>query len=494
MENWLKFIAGEARNCLIPRFIFLRFMALIYLFTFMSIHGQVGGLIGSEGILPASTFFDNLGEMGSFLTYPSLFWIHAGDGFLKFSAFAGLFLSIMLFLGFYQKLACGLLWFLLLSFISAGQNFFGHISDHLLLEAGFLAIFFAPSQRKFGRPLLEKEPSMVWIWLYRLLLFKVLFSSGIDRISENAELWRQMSFLNTHFLTQPLPSFISWHVHMFKVGFHEFCAWLITFVELLVPFYIFSPRKIRVVAFAFILIEQIFLLVTCNFGTYNLTIIALSLLLLENTHFGVSREEEAAHHHKQEGENKNLLWKIAPIVLILLMVLSIRPLAGSPSGNPLIKASQIFGFGYVYHTWTSFGGHENRREIIVEGSQDGKVWKEYIFKFKPQIPTHLTAAIAPHIPRLDWQMALAADQAYENSPWMQNLFIRLLEASPAVLSLFEVNPFQDKPPLNIRAKLKVYKPMDLVMRDIHINNKKQIMWWRAEGNTLFTPDVLHLKK
>jgi lipase maturation factor 1 len=92
-----------------------------------------------------------------------------------------------------------------------------------------------------------------------------------------------------------------------------------------------------------------------------------------------------------------------------------------------------------------------RMEIVLEGSEDGANWKEYVFRYKPgQVSRPLSWNI-PHQPRLDWQMWFAALGSAERNPWLGRLLQRLLENSPEVVVLLEENPFPDKPPLYIRA-------------------------------------------
>src|SRR4029453_18646467 len=97
-----------------------------------------------------------------------------------------------------------------------------------------------------------------------------------------------------------------------------------------------------------------------------------------------------------------------------------------------------------------------RLEIIVEGSDDGVVWKAYEFRHKPGEPTRRPSQVAPHQPRLDWQMWFAALGEVRQNPWFVNLCVRLLEGSPPVLGLLERNPFPDSPPRYVRAQLFDY--------------------------------------
>ena len=75
-----------------------------------------------------------------------------------------------------------------------------------------------------------------------------------------------------------------------------------------------------------------------------------------------------------------------------------------------------------------------RPEIVLEGSDNGVVWKEYGFKYKPTDVHNRPRWVAPHQPRLDWQMWFAALGSYQNNPWFVNFVFRLLQGSPEVLA------------------------------------------------------------
>src|SRR5262249_52823091 len=93
----------------------------------------------------------------------------------------------------------------------------------------------------------------------------------------------------------------------------------------------------------------------------------------------------------------------------------------------------------------------SRREIIIEGSHDGQTWQPYEFRYKPGDLKRRPGFVAPHQPRLDWQMWFAALSDYRSNPWFMNFCVRLLQGSQEVLRLLKRNPFPDKPPRYLRA-------------------------------------------
>src|SRR5260370_2410749 len=141
--------------------------------------------------------------------FPSLTWLNSSDGFLRALILGGAFLSVLLIVGFGSFPVLILLWTFYLSLVVAGQDFMMFQWDGLLLETGFLAIFLAPRQilPKLGR---EREPSHVVLWLFRLLLFRLMFSSGMAKLLSGDPTWPNLTALGYHFETHPLPPPLAW--------------------------------------------------------------------------------------------------------------------------------------------------------------------------------------------------------------------------------------------------------------------------------------------
>ena len=96
-------------------------------------------------------------------------------------------------------------------------------------------------------------------------------------------------------------------------------------------------------------------------------------------------------------------------------------------------------------------------EIVIEGSDDGSAWLPYEFKAKPGDLRRRPGFVAPHQPRLDWQLWFAALDYPVCDPWVTRLCVRLLQGSPEVVGLFASNPFPDHPPRFVRALLYDYR-------------------------------------
>jgi hypothetical protein len=117
----------------------------------------------------------------------------------------------------------------------------------------------------------------------------------------------------------------------------------------------------------------------------------------------------------------------------------------------------------------------SRLEIVIEGSNDGATWLPYEFKFKPGDTKRRPRFVAPHQPRLDWQMWFAALGTHRHNPWLIHLCVRLLRGSPHVLALFRGNPFPNAPPRYLRAVLFEYHFTGFASR-----RKTGAWWWRQE--------------
>ena len=239
----------EEPTYLFNRWLFLRFLGLIYLVAFISLWTQVDGLIGSHGIAPAAQFMEMVrnwaGEHNRWdahLIAPTLCWFSASDAFLHFLCAGGTVLSVLLIFGIAPAPVLALLWLFYLSLSVVSDIFLGYQWDALLLETGLLAIFFAPLQL---RPRLTREapPSRTMLWLLRWLLFRLMFASGVVKLAAHDPTWRGLTALTYHYETQPLPTWIGWYAHQCPVWFQKFSCGVMFAIELGAPFLIFAPRR-----------------------------------------------------------------------------------------------------------------------------------------------------------------------------------------------------------------------------------------------------------
>ncbi len=465
----------EQPACLLTRWVFLRALGGIYLIAFVSLWTQISGLIGHNGILPADRFMTAVGQqcdlrgigLDRFRLLPTLCWLNSSDGFLHFQCAAGAALAVLLMIGLAPVPCLALLWLLYLSLATVGRDFLGFQWDNLLLEAGFLAIFFAPLQL-LARPSREAPPSRAILWLLRLLLFKLMFSSGCVKLLSGDPNWRNLTALTFHYQTQPLPTWIGWYASQLPLWFQKVSCVAMFGIELGAPFLIFTPRRLRFCGGAAIAFLQILILLTGNYTFFNLLTLTLCLLLLDDF---VLVKLTPAKLHRCLALNPHLStlnhprrWPRAITVplAVVVIVLSLFPMALMFGVRP----GRLFPVAVVDEwlaPFRSFNGYglfavmtTDRREIIVEGSNDGVKWLPYEFKYKPGDVDRRPAFVAPHQPRLDWQMWFAALGNYQQNPWFVNFCERLLQGSPDVLALLDQNPFPNHPPRYIRAEFYNY--------------------------------------
>jgi hypothetical protein len=469
---------------------------MIYLVAFLSFWMQASGLIGHNGILPAQEYMSDIRlqcqthgiGLDRYHLLPTLCWGDASDRFLNVQCAVGTGLAVLLFVGIAPVPCLILLWVLYLSLVTIGRDFFGFQWDNLLLEAGFLAIFLAPLQwlPRFSQ---KPQPSRLVIWLLRLLLFKLMFSSGCVKLLSGDPTWHDLTALTYHYETQPLPTWIGWYAAQLPLWFQKLSCAVMFIVEIGVPFLIFLPRRIRLVGCGAMMGLQVLILLTGNYTFFNFLTLALCLLLLDD--FVLRKFTRKKMTVTTPGLRPLPRWPHLIIVPLSVVMLSLSlfqifsmlgwnsrvltPVAAVDRWLAPLRTENGYGLFRVMTT--------ERLEIIVEGSDDGTNWLAYDFKYKPGDLKRPPSFIEPFQPRLDWQMWFAALGDYSQNPWFENFCVRLLQGSPAVLALLDKNPFPAKPPRYIRAGLYDYHFTTLTER------RRTGDWWQREFIGEYLPPV-----
>ena len=472
---------------LFSRWLFLRILGVVFLIAFTSLNHQIRGLIGAHGILPAADFLEAVqGQAGSgrFWLAPTLCWINSSDSFLVFLCGAGAVVSCSLILGFAPGASLILLWILYLSLVTVGQTFLGFQWDALLLEAGFLAIFLTPLQL-WPDWKTESRASRFARWLLLWLLFRLMFESGVVKLSCGDETWRNLTALTYHYETQPLPLWTSWYANQFPLWLQKLSCLAALGVELAAPFSIFGPRNIRRAGCLAMIALQLLIASTGNYCFFNLLAIALCLLLLDDEVWPRRWRERLITGSRSRGLS-SWPWILAPVGGISLLLSTMQLLetfrVRVPWPDPVVM---LFNAAAPFRTFNGYGLFAvmttSRPEIVVEGSNDGKHWLPYEFKWKPGALDRRPRLVAPFQPRLDWQMWFAALGGVEDAPWFTNFLARLLQGSPDVLSLLAANPFPGAPPRFVRA----------VVYDYHFTRfgDDPRLWWKRDYKGLYYPAV-----
>lgn len=464
----------------IGSFVFVRCVSLAYLSAFLSLWVQVEGLFGSRGVLPVSPFlsavFQSFGVTGLKLV-PTVFWLSSSDVALHVVCAIGTLLSLLVLLGFAPVPGLAFLWALQLSFVSVGRDFLSFQWDNLLLEAGFLAILVAPLSLRHR--LLKRDPPRLALWLLWGLLFRLMLASGLVKLLSGDPTWRNLTALTHHYQTQPLPTVPGWWAHQLPPWFQTFSCAVMLGVEILAPVLVLTPWR----SFAFVPLVglQLLIALTGNYAFFNLLTISLCFLLLPDTAWPRALRERARDLMPRFFP-KSVLWGVGAPLLALSLVVFTAGL-GLVSWPSFVLALE--GFARPYRTVNAYGLFAvmttERDEIVIEGSNDGVTWRTYEFRWKPGDPMRAPGLVAPHQPRLDWQMWFAALGNYEDNRWFMALLKRLLEGEPSVLRLLETNPFPDAAPRWIRASFYEYR---FTTRAEH---RASGAWWVRTPKGLYAP-------
>jgi len=432
---------------------------------------------------------------------PTLCWLSSSDGFLVTLPVLGVFVSAVLAAGFYPRICAFLLWLLYLSLASVASPFLAFQWDGLLLETGLLAIFFFPRGRRPNWRRMDAIPRIAHILLW-WLLFRLMFESGIVKLASQDPTWWSLSALDYHFETQPLPIWTSWYLNQTPHWILAFATLFVLVIEFGAPCMLVAPRRFRHWAAWVMIGFQILILTSGNYAFFNLLTIALCILLFDDQAWPRRWREfiglgltfnarirpvwnfrDAAFNARDRAAWKLRATTVAACcvaaitALPLLSTLGLRISSGrfASALNFLAPLRSFNGYGLFAVMTTS------RREIVIEGSDDGVIWREYEFPWKPGDVDERPGLVAPYQPRLDWQMWFAALSNQEQNPWFGRLLERLLEGSPEVLGLFRRNPFYDHPPRVIRA----------VVYDYHFTrfDDPGSAWWKRELLGLYYPLV-----
>ena len=455
-------------NYILTTRIFIRCMGVIYLIAFASFFVQFEGLIGQEGILPFADYLASLKtnlETRAYWLVPTISWLSSSDIFLYSQLIVSIIFSALLIAGVLPFVSSLMLWISYLSIVNIGQSFMSFQWDILLIEAGFLTILISPI--KLLLKLKDnKSPHILLILLFKLLLFKLMFSSGIGKLLSGDETWRSLTALNFHYFTQPLPNHVAWHVHHLPEWFHKSSVAMMLFIEIIVPFFFFAPGRLRYLAGFFTIGLQIIIMATGNYTFFNLLTIVLCLFLFDDNFFkGFYRSNSLLlKEERVTGKTTCSRIKLGSLILVFFVIVSLSVIQFSLRylgvRNPPQFLNRAVLYTSSYHIVNNYGLFTvmttTRKEIIIEGSNDGRNWKTYEFRYKPSDLKGGLHIVAPHQPRLDWQMWFAALGDYRRNHWFVNLMYRIQQGAPEVLALLKENPFPYKPPRYLRAQLYDY--------------------------------------
>lgn len=523
---------------LLPRWLFLRAMGIIYFSAFLSLFFQIRALIGPEGLLPANVYLKVVARDLGGLRYwyaPTLLWLNSGNHVVMALCWVGMIASFLLIVNIWPRGMLAVCFMLFLSFVAAAQDFSGYQSDGMLLSAGLICLFFAPSGFRPGWGA-SQPPSRGSLFLLQIVWFTIYFESGMVKYFGGDQSWRNFTAMDQYYQNGPLPTWVGWYVAQLPHWFQAATAVFTIAVELGLVWLAFLPRPFRIFCFWVVTFLQVGIILTANYAFLNYLVLALGILLLDDRHllrFFPKRwtaavraklevspppeQKEAIANLNVSGEHAPVMelppapqtqapsdkgsetwiaqlrqfasaahiW-IAAIVLAWLLyanadivldrVLGTAPLPGQPIAllEPFRVANPYGLFGRM--TW-------RRYEIEFQGSDDGVHWTTYPFRFKPQDPAKAPGIYAPYQPRFEWNLWFASLGTWQDNTWVVRAQELLLTNNEYVLALFAGNPFPKQAPKQVRTVVWQYWFTNLKEK------RATGMWWRREYLGLYAPSL-----
>jgi hypothetical protein len=439
----------------VARFLIERGLGLLYLVAFVVAARQFSPLLGEHGLEPAPRFLRRV----TFWRAPSVFHLRYSDRLFRIVAWSGAVLATLIVLGVAQRaslpvtmLTWFVLWALYQSIVNVGQTFYGFGWETLLLEAGFLAIFLGNA---------EVAPTWPVILLFRWLAFRVEFGAGLIKLRGDP-CWRNLTCMEWHHETQPMPNPLSWFFHHLPRPLHRVEAVGNFVAQLALPFGLFLPQPIASIAAFLMIVTQLYLVVSGNYAWLNwLTIVVASAGIADSVLPSGVLNALGLGLGGVPSPAAPAWFLVAVIgVTILVVALSSFPVRNMASRRQAMNAS--FDPFHLVNTYGAFGTvGRTRYEVIVEGT-DGEPttdadWRAYEFKGKPGDPRRMPPQVAPYHLRLDWLMWFLPLSPIYGEGWFVPFLGRLLQGDPAILRLLRHNPFPERPPRYVRARLFHYR-------------------------------------
>jgi hypothetical protein len=535
LMNWVRairvlFDSGHGTSDRLgPRWLFLRALGCIYLAAFFSLAFQIRGLIGPEGILPAGEYLravaHSFGYGRGLWFAPTLLWLASGPQMVTALCWAGMVASLLLVLNVWPRAMLVICFVCFLSFVSAAQDFSGYQSDGMLLEAGFIAMFFAPAGLRPGLGV-ASPPSRASLFLLQWEWFRIYFESGVAKIAGGDPEWRHFTAMDEYYQNGPLPTWIGWYVQHLPHWFHASTVFATLALELVLVWMLFLPRRWRIVGFLIVTPWQLGVILTANYTFLNYLVLTLGFLLLDDRFLlrylpqrwkesfvrsavvGAQVEPSASQTSESPEALEPSTGRERP-----------KPSPAQPAGafgrhcNAVKLYLTMVMLGWIFYATTAqlmwmfsvalptepvaaldpfrianryglFGiMTRGRYEIEFQGSDDGKNWVPYPFLYKPQDLSKPPGIYAPYQPRFDWNLWFASLGSWQEYPIVPKTELRLLSNDSDVLNLFAKNPFPNGPPRQVRAVIWQYWFTTMSEK------RTQGLWWRRQFIGLYAPTI-----
>jgi len=500
---------------LIPRWLFLRLLAAIYFSAFYSLTFQIRGLIGPEGVLPARDYLAAVSHSLPSARYwfaPTLVWLSSSNVMLMALCWIGLAASVAALFNVWPRLSFFVCLICYLSFVAAAGDFSGYQSDGMLLEAGFLALFFSPSGLMPGWGA-HSPPSRASFFLLQWEWFRIYFESGLVKLLSGDPEWRHLTAMDEYYQNGPLPTWIGWYVQHLPHWFHVTTAGATLVMELGIVCLLFFGRRARSICFLIVTPWEIGVILTANYTFLNYLVLSLGVLLLDDdllrrfvparlrppaaapeaplpepaapvSLFSADTDDQPPLEHRKPSHFAAMRLAVAAVMLTWVgyattVELIRMPFPEVPLPTAPVRILEPFRIANQYGLFAVMT--RGRYEIEFQGSNDGVTWTAYPFRYKPQALNEAPGIYAPYQPRFDWNLWFAS-----LGDWQQNTLVplteeRLLTKSRDVLSLFRGNPFASAPPKYVRAVLWQYWFTSMTEK------RETGNWWRRKLLGLYAP-------
>jgi hypothetical protein len=462
------------------RWLLERGIASIYVVAFAAAALQFKGLLGTSGMLPIPAFL----RTHPFRTAPSVFHLHYSDRFFAMVCWSGATLAAAMVLGLgdavplWAAMALWLvLWAAYLSIVNVGQLWYSFGWESLLLEAGFLTVFLGND---------DVAPPWAVLVAAWWLLFRVEFGAGLIKVRGD-ECWRNLTCLDYHHETQPMPGPLSWFFHRLPKPLHRVEVAGNHVAQLVVPFGLFAPQPVAAVAAGIVIVTQLWLVASGNFAWLNWLTIVLAFSAVDD---GAVAAVTGLSPPEHTGAMPVWFGAIVVAFAVLVAVLSWRPARNLLSRRQ--RMNKTFDPLHLVNAYGAFGTvGRTRNEVVFEGTTDADpvdeaAWVEYGFKGKPGDVTRMPRQWSPYHLRLDWLLWFAAISPSYAQPWIGRFCEGLLRNDPDIVRLLGRNPFPDEPPRYVRALLYRYR-----FTTAHERRIERAWWHRDLVGTFLAPLDLH---
>jgi lipase maturation factor 1 len=535
--HWLFSPEGGPRTRFVPRWFFLRALGAIYFSAFLALVFQIKGLIGPNGVLPAQNLLKELAEntWPPVWYAPTLFWISSGSHFMMAVTWIGLLASVAAFLNAWPRLSFFICFVCFLSFVAAAGDFSGYQSDGMLLEAGFLALFFAPRGLWPGWGT-GSPPVRAAFFLLQYEWFRIYFESGIGKLLSGDPEWRHLTAMDEYYQNGPLPTWIGWYVEHLPHWFHVATAGGTLVMEIGIVWMLLLPRRLRLICFFIVTPWEMGVILTANYAFLNYLVLVLGFLLLDDrsvrwlvpARFRASLDAVPAQEQASIAKEEQPISILAPahetpevatdagassvplrsperqremargirghvraigvaVTAVLLTWIAYdttaemiqMPWPGAPVFTMAIAGLEPFRIANRYGLFEVMT--RGRYEIEFQGSNDGQTWTPYTFLHKPQALNQAPGIYAPYQPRFDWNLWFASLTGWQQASIVPLTEERLLDGDGDVLALFRGNPFPQAPPRYVKAVIYQY------WFTTETEKRATGNWWRRELLGLYAP-------